>query len=144
MSEDSESNQEQQPIEKAKTSQYDYDNEITHEDWEMVSQKVAKIEQREISLMFVKFMETEIGKIMDKAVVLSVSEPSSQEVVDKYLSSLANKVQSVVSPVLEDIVRKSLQTAINTAVEDAVKRKHQEEVTFISCVANEFNLCLVF
>eukprot|EP00808_Paulinella_micropora_P008603 g81352.t1 len=104
----------------------------------MLSQKVAKIKQdvqnvndrfqREISPIFGKVMETEIGKIMDRAVVLSVSESSSQEVVDKYFSSLANKVQSVVSPVVEDIVRKSLQTAINTAMEDAVKRKHQEEI----------------
>eukprot|EP00808_Paulinella_micropora_P021406 g43528.t1 len=88
--------------------------------------------------MFGKVMETEIPRIMDKAVVHSVSESSSQEVVDKYLSSLAIKVQSVVSPVFEDIVRKSLQTAINTAVQDAVERQHQEEVTSISCVANEF------
>eukprot|EP00808_Paulinella_micropora_P013362 g9998.t1 len=112
---------------------------MTHEDWEMLFQKVAKIEQdvqnlndrfqREISLMmFGKIMETEIGKIINKAVVLSVSEPSSQEVVHKYLSSLANKVQSVVSSVFEDIVRKSLQNAINTALEDAVKRQHQEEI----------------
>eukprot|EP00808_Paulinella_micropora_P008273 g78932.t1 len=89
---------------------------------------------REISPMLGKVMETEIPKIMDKAVVHSVSEGSSQEVVDKYLSSLANKLQTVVGPVFEDIVRKSLQTAINTAVEDAVKRQHQQEVTFISCL----------
>eukprot|EP00808_Paulinella_micropora_P018701 g7190.t1 len=104
----------------------------------MLSQKVTKLEQdvqnvndrfqREISQLFGKVMETEIPKIMDKAVVHSASEASPQEVVDKYLSSLATKLQTVVDPVFEDIVRKSLQTAINTAVEDAVKRQHQEEI----------------
>eukprot|EP00808_Paulinella_micropora_P032205 g17398.t1 len=139
MSEDSETSEDQeQPTKKAKISQEDFnDHAISDEEWDMLSQKVAKLEQdvqyvndrfqREISPLFGKVMETEIPKIMDKAVVHSVSE-ASQEVVDKYLSSLATKLQTVVGPVFEDIVRKSLQTAINTAVEDAVKRQHQEEI----------------
>eukprot|EP00808_Paulinella_micropora_P003469 g69853.t1 len=126
----------------------------------MLSQKVAKLEQdvqnvndrfqREISPLFGKVMETEIPKIMDKAVVHSVSEASSQEVVDKYLSSLATKLQTVAGPVFEDIVRKSLQTAINTAVEDAFKRQHQEEIEvqrqllrkegYEKAVAEKFNI----
>eukprot|EP00808_Paulinella_micropora_P029957 g79972.t1 len=124
---------------KAKASQEDYsDNGFSEEEWDLLSQRVLKLDQdvqnvndrfhREISPMLGKVMETEIPKIMDKAVVHSVSEGSSQEVVDKYLSSLANKLQTVVGPVFEDIVRKSLQTAINTAVEDAVKRQHQQEI----------------
>eukprot|EP00808_Paulinella_micropora_P022198 g15999.t1 len=111
---------------------------------------VAEIFHREISPMLGKVMEKEIPKIMDKAVVHSVSEGSSQEVVDKYLSSLANKLQTVVGPVFEDIVRKSLQTAINTAVEDAVKRQHQQEIEaqrgrllkegYDNAVAEKFNM----
>eukprot|EP00808_Paulinella_micropora_P004734 g14118.t1 len=123
---------------KAKASQEDYsDNGFSEKEWDLL-QRVLKLDQdvqnvndrfhREISPMLGKVMETEIPKIMDKAVVHSVSEGSSQEVVDKYLSSLANKLQTVVGPVFEDIVRKSLQTAINTAVEDAVKRQHQQEI----------------
>eukprot|EP00808_Paulinella_micropora_P023121 g45718.t1 len=124
---------------KAKASQEDYsDNGFSEEEWDLLSQKVLKLDQdvqnvndrfhREISPMLGKVMETEIPKIMDKAVVHSVSEGSSQEIVDKYLSSLANKLQTVVGPVFEDIVRKSLQTAINTDVEDTVKRQHQQEI----------------
>eukprot|EP00808_Paulinella_micropora_P015957 g34146.t1 len=151
----------EQPSKKAKISQEDFnDHAISDEEWDMLSQKVAKLEQdvqnvnvrfqREISPLFGKVMETEIPKIMDKAVVHSVSEASSQEVVDKYLSSLATKLQTVVGPVFEDIVRQSLQTAINTAVEDAVKRQHQEEIEaqgqllrkegYEKAVAEKFNI----
>eukprot|EP00808_Paulinella_micropora_P030299 g64817.t1 len=146
---------------KAKASQEDYsDDGFSEEEWDLLSQRVLKLDQdvqnpndrfhREISPMLGKVMETEIPKIMDKAVVHSVSEGSSQEVVDKYLSSLANKLQTVVGPVFEDIVRKSLQTAINTAVEDAVKRQHQQEIEaqrgrllkegYDNAVAEKFNM----
>eukprot|EP00808_Paulinella_micropora_P002135 g19057.t1 len=112
------SDQEQQLIKKAKTPKDDFDNAFTEEDCDMLSQKVAKIEQdvqnvndrfqREISPMFGKVMETEIPKIMDKAVVHSVSESSSQE---SYFRRHRTEV-----------------FADCTAVEDAVKRLHQGEI----------------
>eukprot|EP00808_Paulinella_micropora_P018680 g57071.t1 len=139
------SDDQEQPTKKAKISQKDFnDHAISDEEWDM-SRKVAKLErdvqnvndrfQREISQLFGKVMETEIPKIMDKAVVHSVSEASSQEVIDKYLSSLATKLQTVVGPVFEDISKRQHQEKIE-AQRELLRKEDSTLKTFLTTLSS--------
>eukprot|EP00808_Paulinella_micropora_P002369 g68469.t1 len=85
MSDDSDPEQ-PTPLKKAKTSQDDYDHEISSQNWEMLSQQVAKIKQ-DVQNLNDRFQRENISDVLE-----NVSQQSSQEVVHKYLSSLADKV----------------------------------------------------